>query len=128
MFHTHRRWRVRAAGAWLALAMPGLSQELTTPELLARHLTSQRTPLHAGVEIDGYLFLNDSAPRDEYQEHAVVEAATGNQVDAIVFTGMNWIHAWERILDIIDGNSTLTMDHVDLSRIHYASGRTRTPC
>ncbi len=117
MWHDRRRWQVQAAGAWLALAMPGVSSELTVPELLARYLTSQQTPLCSGIELDGYLFLNDSAAGETLQEYAVVEFDTGRQVDAIVYTGMNWIEAWEKTLDILDGNSREEIDRIDLRRV-----------
>ena len=58
MFHDKRRWCVRPA---------------ETPEEVATCVTRQTWPHCAAIEIDGYLFLNDSLPEDVSTDYAVVK-------------------------------------------------------
>jgi hypothetical protein len=76
--------------------------DVESAEELARLLTQGTWTRCTGFRYRGYLFLNDSFSESGAQEYAVVEEATGKQVESVTFF---WCSR-EQALDLIERIST----------------------
>jgi hypothetical protein len=87
-YHTKRIWVI--------------SDEPSAPDLAAS-LAHRTWTLCTGFRHEGYLFLNDSTSENGAQEYAVVKEATGQQVESLTVSWMEYPQALAHITAAVTG-------------------------
>jgi len=113
MLHDHRTWTLA---------------DIESPDELAEKLTQQTFVLCQGFRLEGLLFLNDSLSEDGAQEYALVEEATGIQLDSLT---VSWMTP-ERFLVCLEEISKQRSEESAYGRIDVATKTDRhgygSPC